>query len=367
MISAKRFSILSLALFGVVFNANADAAPSFYTQRYLNSGEYVYTDDALNTPMGSGVVRDYTGAPVEYGYQGGREWSFGNGEGGSFNRFESSEVYARSDLSSGELKASTSLYSGANLGGVGPSAFGIVATNATAAASFADSLSFTSGGTPYIWRSGDAFTFNMSVDGNIILPAGHATPLSSTAMTLATLTLSLYRTGGMQALANLSDFDYFAYAMAFGWDAATAEYNRLSDIASSYRIDSAEWCLGENLTMAGFCDNVYSRQVNLDNNGAAQVNYTFSPGGDFEFELELRTKVSIDLFYEDLYGIVDFSHTIKTGFTAPDDATVYSASGMFQNLQNLNAPTTGVPEPDTLPLLAIGLGAASWRRWRSRG
>lgn len=363
-------SILTLGLLALTLDAQANASLSFYTQRYLNSSEYVYTSDYANSNLGYGAVRDTSGAPVEFDWSGTRTWAYSNGSGGYVIRPETSDVYASANLSTGELKASAYLYSGINQTGSAASpSFGVRQTGATASASFADSLSFASGGNPYIWGSGDTFTFNMAVDGQITLPGGHATPLSSSAMTWATLNLWLYRPGGLQAVENLSAFYdiYVDYADAYGWDAAAAEATRLNSIVSSLSIGRAGWCLGENLTLAGFCGGSFYQQVNLDGNGEGAVNYAFAPGGDFEFVLQLETEVSIDLSYENIWGEMDFSHTVAAGFTAPDDATVYSASGQFPNTRALGNDPVPVPEPGTLALLVAGLGAAAmWRRTAGR-
>lgn len=363
-------SVFALGLLSFALSAQASSSVSFYTQRYLNSSEYVYSTDYANSNLGNGYVRDYTGAAVEYGWAGSRTWAYSIGSGSYVIRPEASDVYAGANLSTGELKASAYLYSGVNQTGSAPSpAFGVRSTGATATASFADTLSFASGGNPYIWGSGDTFTFNMAVDGQITLPGGHATPLSSSAMTWATLNLWLYRPGGLQAVENLSAFYdiYVDYANVNGWDAAAAEATRLNSIVSSLSIGRAGWCLGENLTLAGFCGGSFYQQVNLDGNGEGSVNYAFAPGGDFEFVLQLETEVSIDLSYENIWGEMDFSHTVAAGFTAPDDATVYSASGQFPNTRALGNDPVPVPEPGTLALLVAGLGAAGmWRRTAGR-
>jgi hypothetical protein len=361
-------SVFALGLLSFALGAQASSSLSFYTERYLNSSEYVYTDDYANSNLGYGYVRDYTGAAVEYGWSGSRTWAYSNGSGGYVIRPEASDVYAGANLSTGELKASAYLYSGVNQADSAASpAFGVRSTGATATASFADTLSFASGGNSYIWGSGETFTFNMAVDGQITLPAGHATPLSSTAMTWATLNLWLYRPGGLQAVQNIDDFydNIFDYAGVYGWDAASAEASRLNSIVNSFSIGRAGWCLGGNLTLAGWCGGSFYQQVTLDANGEGEVNYSFAPGGDFEFVLQLETDVSIDLSYEDIWGELDFSHTVEAGFTAPDDATVYSASGRFPNTLALGTNPGTVPEPGTLALLVIGLGAAGMRRRRA--
>lgn len=360
-------SFVAIGLLGFALGAQASSSLSFYTQRYLNSSEYVYTSDYATSNLGYGYVRDTSGAPVEFGWSGTRTWAYSNGSGGYVFRPETSDVYASANLSTGELKASAYLYSGINQTGSAASpAFGARQTGATASASFADSLSFASGGNPYIWGSGDTFTFNMAVDGQITLPGGHATPLSTTAMTWATLNLWLYRPGGLQAVDNLNAFYdiYIDYANAYGWDAAAAEATRLNSIVSFLSIGRAGWCLGENLTLAGFCGGSFYQQVNLDGNGKGDINYPFAPGGDFEFVLQLETEVSIDLSYEDIWGEMDFSHTLEVGLTAPDDATVYSASGRFPSTLALGTNPGSVPEPGTLALLAIGLGAVGMGRRR---
>lgn len=352
-------------LLGSFVVMGASAAPvTHYSERYVNSAEYVNTADYANTDFGR--VRDYSGAAVEWANSGTRNWAYSNGSGYAI-REEESAVYAKADLSAGELKARSYLRLGAHDSSTSIPAYGTRAAVAAASASFADSLSFSSGGTSYLWNSGDVFNFALSVHGDVALPAGHAAPVDFLdPYTAATLRLEIYRPGGLQALADVQGFDFFGYRDAHGEDAALAELARLNGAFDALFVDSTAWCLGPSLTTADFCGGSFFEQAVLDADGKANLGYTFAPGGDFEFVLNLETWIQIDLSYENVYGDLDFSHTIAAGFDAPEGVTVHSASGLFPDTQPLQP--SAVPEPGTLLLLSttlLGLGACRVRSRRS--
>lgn len=342
----------------------ATAPVTHYTSRYLNSNEYVYTPEYAQSNYGN--IVDYSGAATEGSSSGARTWAYGNGDGGYLFKLETSSVFARADLASGELKASASLGLGVNQNGSDPApVFGVRTTTASASATLADSLSFRSGGNRYLWADGEQFTFRFGVDGTVDIPAAVATPLSSSAMTWATLRLNIWRPGGLEAIHQLDSFDYSGYAQLHGDAAAWTEYVRLSNTVNALELTRAGWCLGESRTLTGFCGGVFFQQVTL---GATptEVNFAFAPGGDFEWTLALETRVAMDLSYENMSSTLDFSHTIHTGFVAPTGTTVYSASGLLPD----TLPAAAVPEPQSWALMVSGLwallGAAAFKQRRLR-
>ncbi len=359
---------LSVPLFALsVAFATASAAPvTHYTERHVNSGEYVYTADYQATE--NGTQRDTSGAAVEYGISGTQTWAFGNGAGGYLFRDETSDVYARADLATGALKARSMLTHGANSEySAAPPAPGSRFSSARAGAAFADSFRFASSeGSSYLWQQDEQFRFGLSVHGDVVLPEGHTMPEDGLGTkTGAWLTLDIYRPGGLQALT-----DYYARYIApepdEDFDDWLADLNVLWSEVESRKITSGWWCIGPNISTEMMCP----ESVALDENGLATIDFAFAPGGDFEFVLELNTLVSIDLAFENVSGKVDFSHTVNAGFTAPEGAEVYSASGLFPQTRANEDPPASVPEPAPLGLLLLGalLGATGWsgrRRTRS--
>ncbi|ODU09896.1 MAG: hypothetical protein ABS84_05375 [Rubrivivax sp. SCN 71-131] len=340
----------------------ATAAPvSHWSARHLSSNEYIRSAEHDSTDSGS--VKDYSGKATEGAAAGSRDLAYSVPGGGFVIRTETSDVQARADLATGELKARAVLGLSGNLAGstgVTP-AFGERATTARAEASFADRFSMVDpAGNPYAWLPGDRFTFSFAADGVVSIPGAYATPLSSSLMNWASLRFNVYHVGGLQAIEDFASFDYFAYAGLHGWDAASAEFARLMNEVDSRKITSTGWCLGDNRTIAGFCGGTGFAQVALAGE-PVDLSFEFDPGGDFEWIASLEMDVAMDLFYENQIVGLDFSHTVTAGFVAPEGVQVRSASGLFPGA---TAPSDTVPEPSTLALL-LAAGALLGRQ-RSR-
>lgn len=340
------------------------AAPvTHFTQRSANSGEYVRSSDYRTTLNGS--VFDATGQPISVFHAGSSEGSFGNGRGGSFVRTETSEVSAAANLAEGTLKARAYLHTGTNAPGSEPvDRPDLRYTAARAMAGFGDSLSFRDGGNAFLWGADDRFTFNFGVDGRTLLPVGQGLPSDTSNLTWTTLTLALYKPGGVDALAAFNTFNFTRYSREFGFNAAIAEFGRLNTNLTSLLLDRKGWCLGATLTPAGFCDGAnFYQPVALDSNGAALVSQEFAPGSDFEFALTLEASARVDMYYENVFADLDFSHTLNLGFVAPRGATVFSGSGVLPGTGGGGG--TPVPAPASWALAVLALAALTGTRRRS--
>ena len=338
-----------LTLFGVASFTVCAQDYSYFTERRVNSNEYVYSSDYQLTD--GGVVRDYTGQALEFGLAGEREWAFNNGQGGYFFQNEYSDVYAKADLATGQLKARSSISSGYSAGGVLP-AFGYRNHNASASAAIGDTIRFGDGsGLPYLWASGDQFTFNLAVVGNIALPENHATPLSGG--TYAIVTLSVARVG---AFALGKTINEMWETVDWDNDADLEHLMELGDTLAAMNIAEKQWLVGDSLLSSGsyayFAGLGPDSLVQLNDSGAAQLQYSFHADGDFEFYLSLETVASIDYSYEGRTSSVDFSHTLTTSFIAPEHAVVTSASGL------LPGTVPAVPEPEGIVLALAGIAVA---------
>lgn len=363
---AKHLSVLfaAAALAATVGSASIAAPITHYSERYLNSGYYVYTPEYEETGSNSGLITNLDGSRNEGGATGTQNYAYSNGAGGYVVKTETSSVFASADLSTGTLKAVSSLSFGTNA--YGSSGTNVNFATARAEATIADTFHFASGDAPFVWNDLDAFTFKLALDGVTQIPDFVTAGPSTSTMTWASLNLTLLRPGGLEARYQFQHFDYNAYADANGADAASAEFMRLATEANSYFITSYGWCLGDNRTQSDFCGGDYYKQVDLDDTGAANVDVSFNPGGDFEWMFTLETSAKLDVAYENTGIVLDFSHTLNVDFEAPPDVDVYSASGVFPHTLAATDPGNAVPEPASLALFGAGIaGVFSWRKRRS--
>ncbi len=346
--------------------ATSPTAYSYYTQRDVNSGDYVnYSPDYKVTNYGS--LTDYNGAPLEYEWAGTHTWSIGNGKGGYVVRAETSDVYAKADLSTGELKARASVGTGYNLPGSSSSnpALGYVGTAASAKAAFADTIHFSNaGGSPYLWQNGGQLTFHLALDGTITSPNGYAAPADPTygrGINGALVTLEVYKAG--QGFSSMQTYQNFASTMNWSKQSDMDHLNLLWEDVLNAKLGTQYWAV-TNSSLPDSWQQYYT-VVPLGNAGGISLDYSVAAAGDIEFVLGLEAIASVDEAYEGVTNSVDFSHTLHTSIVKPNDAIMSSASGQF--LVNAS-PTTQVPEPSTWGMALSGLAAfalvGSRRKWR---
>lgn len=349
--TALQLAVFSaLAVSGIAQPASAQSY-THYTERRLNSSEYInYSDDPARATYG--VLQDWSGTTLEYGWLGTNTWANWNGNDGYVIRQQTSDVYAKADLSSGELKARSIIEIGSNLPGSRANpAYGFSAATASASASFADTFRFAgTSGTPYLWGAGEQFQFHFAIDGETSLAAGQSAPTDSmqAGQSYARVSLKVYRAG--EGLATIAAYSAHLDAMDWGNPDDVDRLYQLNDAILAATLGSHYWLLGDSLLPPSWYSGPNTTVVALDSNGAAMLDYSFAAGGDFEFVLSLDTQARVDLSYENMTNRIDFSNTLVAGFTAPEGVVVSSASGAFPGA------VVAVPEPGTWLLWFAGLG-----------
>ena len=319
----------------VTFSASS-AVTLTYSEVQINSATSV-------SDLVPDLIRDDTGADLENGVAGSVNRGFSSG--GVVVKRVTDDVFARSSLVNGQLKARALLQFGNNVfvsGGGVP--LGARNGAASATAEFADSFRAYSGNRPYLWTSGATATFRFGVTGQSTVTGTVPDPVDFSAgqpldQVYTVLRVALYKPGTVDLLRQQKDFDFGAYP---DFATALAAFHALNDqiqanfIASDYRY------FGD--FIAPF-DQDAAHVLAVNPTTPTNVAFTFSPGGDFDWVASLTTNVFLDASLQSVSASLDFANTIVTAYDGPPGTTTYSGSGLFPSTLALSQ----APPPNTCP------------------
>lgn len=328
--------ILGMAV-GLNVYSPAMAAPTLtYSEVRINSLSSV-------NDLAPDSLRDETGAEVQLGIAGSRAAAFSSG--GAVVKQVTDDVFARSSLQTGTIKARATLQLGANTftsGGGVP----VGARNgaASATAIFADSFRAYSASTPFLWTSGTTATFQFGVTGQSTVTGTVPDPVDFSPgqpldQIYTLLTIAIYKPGTLDLLRQLQNFDFSAYP---DFATALAAFHALNDQIETNTIARNFWYFGD--LIAPFdVDPAHVLSVNATTPTA--VRFDFTPGGDFDWVASLDANVFLDASLQNVGAALDFSNSIVTSYDGPPGATTYSASGVFPT----TLPLSEAPAPTKCP------------------
>jgi len=249
------------------------------------------------------------------------------------------ESFARSDLGTAELKASSEI-SNHNAGGN-------YFSSATSYAAFGDSFTHTTGSSqPFLFDNGETSTFSLNIDGF----SNTSISGSNSVRSQAYLSLFILNSGSLHNVVsdstgrvnccdenniNTLDDNLIEFA-TFG---LTAQSTDFFDYGGDYSSDSRSV---DAILASGLFE------------------YDFSPNGDFDWVLELVTVSNILPFGlpdGDHFAVANFANTIDVGYSAPTGVSTRSGSGSFDS-----SVAVSVPEPSRLALLSLGMLGLFYRK-----
>jgi hypothetical protein len=82
------------------------------------------------------------------------------------------------------------------------------------------------------------------------------------------------------------------------------------------------------------------------------IQFTFTPGGDFDWLASLDTTVQLDASLQNVSATLDFSNSAVSSYTGPPGTTTYSGSSLYPN----TLPISQLPPPNQCPA-----GQGSWK------
>ena len=245
------------------------------------------------------------------------------------------EAMAQANLATGQLKAAAVVTSFDPMG--------FATASSLAVAAFGDSFTHFSGDQPFLFQSGTTTTFQFSIDGQWSESAAQF-------QTDAWLRLFIMEKGSLG--------DIVSDSGRIGCCAATEFLSNVHDVVTfgltPSTIDTADFFDPE----FGFIpvDQIVTGGL---------VEYVFSPGGDFDWYVELITAATapagVPPAGTNHFAITDFFNTIDVSYVAPSGVSVVSGSGAFPDTLSV-VPSIPVPEPTPLVLLAAALAGLAGMR-----
>jgi|GEM_PF-2683431 len=361
-----RKTIMSLAGLGLLGAALIAPGPASASPLAYNRA------DIAPAVLHEGEVTEgqsYTGQDVTVSSSGTETYAYRADNGKYVAKPTTSINFASASLASASLKSRTYLGFGANLpyddSVYAPSMdYGHNFSHTGANVSFGDSFQTYSENSPFLWSDGTNASFHFAISGDAKLPSVIAdtigTPLERTSNTqiFSVMSINIYKTGTLDLIRQMNEISSGPID-----DATWAQYMALNQQVNDNQITRQYWYLGQPVGTFGdgslISDDMGANLehfVSLDD-GPAVLDFAFTPGGDFDWDIQFNTTVRLDTALENTFVDFDFSHTIVTTYNAPDGATTYSASGLFPGTLALSsAPGSGVPEPASWLLMIAGIG-----------
>ena len=327
--------VLCVMLLGV---AALQAQTVTYTEANINSRTSV--SDVIPDN-----IRSDTGADVQRGpITGSRAAVYANGAccANAVIKNTSDVAFARASLQTGTLKTNAVLGLGPNTTVFGAGLpLGVRNGSASGSATFADSFRTFSGNKPFLWTSGATATFNFNVTGQFatsgaVADPGTASPPIPRNQVYALMFINIYKPGTIDLLRQVKDFDFV--------NRPFSEFLALNNQIQANLITRDYWYFGQ--LLADYSQTVpLSKILPIDPSTPTNVQFTFTPNGDFDWTVTLDTTVQLDGALQNVSATLDFSNSMVASYTGPPGTTVYSGSGTFPNTQ----PRSQAPPPNICP------------------
>jgi hypothetical protein len=197
--------------------------------------------------------------------------------------------------------------------------------------------SLNSDGSPFSWQSGSTARFGLTVDGSLAASPAFGGPNS----------------GGAWVTLMLFQYDSLNPTAVFGAQPNLITYYHYLIGNPNLQVTSFGGGVVPNLTL------LPTAYLGALGGGPINIVQDFQPGGDFDWVLLLGAYANAD--QPGANFDVDLSHTVTFAYEGPAGTHTRSVSGLFDNFA---VPSTSVPEPSTVSLLALcfaGLGLARRR------
>jgi hypothetical protein len=321
-------------------------------------------------------LRDVTGANAELGpISGTNNLAFGNtGTGNYVVKKVADSVFARASLSNATLKTSAFLQFGSNsfVSGTGVS-LGSRNGGASGIASFADSFRTYSGNTPFLWSSGTTATFHFDVTGLITTTGTIPDPMTYSApqpidVIYSVLQVYVFKPGTIDLLRQAEDFDFSAYT---NFNDALAVFELIENQITANSITNNYAFFGQ--VTANFAVDA-TKILPLNPNAPTPFDFTFTPGGDFDWMATVTTLTFLDASLENVSVNLNFANSMVSSYHGPAGTTTFSGSGLYPStlpLSEIPPPSTGkCPQPQgywknnpaSWPVNSLTLGSQTYSK-----